>query len=256
MVRVHLTFMIICLNLCSIAQKQYTIGLGTGISLLQSHDKAASMLVYSGHGLPLSFRGSIKSNNWWHQLDLSAISTSLTNAYTMKSIAGSQLNSWHWLRLKYALLYQLKQGQIFDTFIGVNFRSQFFYRAYNHLDGFSWEAINGLYINYILSHHRGKHHFSISVNLPLGAYLHRPQYTVDERFLEDLFKNQNILTYGYFSLPFQGFWQYDTTITYCYDLSENWGLALDIAFEQYQIKLPQKSQKISLQFLSHLTFTF
>ena len=256
MVRACVFVLVIGLNQYASAQKQYSISVGTGIKTLQSHDQAASPLVYRGFGLPLALRVSMESERWRHQLDLNMISSSLTNAYSMQSEAGSRLNTWHWLNAEYSLFYQFKEGQVLDHFIGGNFRSLLFYREYAHLDGYSWEALNGLYFSYRAAYHLNRHHFRVGVSLPLVAYLHRPEYTVDEQFLEDLFKKQGVLKYGHFSMPFQDFWQYRVNMAYGYDLTEKWKMEVTIDLEQYQVEFPLKSQSITFQTLTQITYLF
>jgi len=256
MVRACLIVWLIGLHHFTIAQKQFSLGVGTGINILQSYDQAVSPLVYRGLGFPFAFRGTIEGEQWQHQLDLSVISSSLSNAYPIQSEAGSRLNSWHWFNAEYSLLYRIKQGQVLDHFIGGNFRSLLFYREYAHLDGYSWEALNGLYFSYAVAYHVNRHHFRASVLLPVIAYLHRPQYTADELFLEDLFKNQDILKYGHFSLPFQCFWQYRVNLTYSYDLTQRWKMEADINLEQYEVAFPRKSKNITFQALTHILYKF
>lgn len=81
----------------------------------------------------------------------------------------------------------------------------------------------------------------MGVQLPIISYLHRPGFTADEIFLEDLFSGNGIIKHGQWLLVGDGFWQYNLQLAYQKELSEKLSLRSTARMEQYEINFPQKS---------------
>ena len=254
MVKYGAFILFLCVGLKAIGQQGTFLRLGTGVQTVQSYDLAGSPLSYSGYGFPLTLGASLNTRQYTHRLNIQATSSLLTNAYPMRTKVGTETREWHWVDISYTLLYSLKQKSLWVHSLGGSLRSTTFFRVYTPLDGYSWESVNGLFAVYSGAYLPGKEQVGWQVQLPILAYLHRPQFTLDEVFLADLFQKKGIVKYGEWSLPFDGFWQYTVQVFYARELSDALSLRSELMFEHYKLNYPKVSKGIRLQWLVLLEY--
>jgi len=235
------------------AQGGWSVGLQTGINHVQSKDLASSPLAYRGYGLPFDLRVSRQSPAARHMFSVEATSSALTNAYPLETSVSS-LTEWHWVRAGYGFLKPIGQAGGVAHAVGGYAELFFFGRGYDYLDGFSWEGINALYVRHQATLRRSRHTWTVGARAPLVSYLFRTDFTLDEAFLDALFRGNGLLRQGEVAWPFRDFQLYHGHLQHSYHVRPALRLTSTLAAQYHAIDDPRPSRSVSFAFMFGLHF--
>ncbi|MEM6298202.1 MAG: hypothetical protein AAF740_05875 [Bacteroidota bacterium] len=252
---------LICFVLTFEVQAQnlfFSFGLGSGIDLIRVQDQASSPLSYRGFGLPITLEGFGIGEKWLHRAELSVISSTLSNAYPMRSAVGTELLTWNKLELNYHLLRRWKKES--SSFIGVSFRNTAFFREYNFLDGTGWDVQSSLGVSYVRAFEVSeKTHLYTQATIPMLAYIHRkPDLTLDEAFLDDLYNRSllSLLKYGRYKILFNDWLAANLEVILRTDLSSKLTLQARLGVNYYRITFPERVSNVNFPIQCALHYRF
>ncbi len=233
-----------------------SIGLGGGFDFISNKDDSASPLNYTGFGLPVGVNGFKLSENWINHFEVQFILPFFTNNYPLKSRAKTKLVDWAKVTLRYQLLR--KVGNSTNNYIGGELKSNFFYREYDFLGGFSWESQNSINFSFARKININSKSFILpQLSVPLLGYINRkPSLTFDEEFLDD-FNRQgptSLLKYGKWNVLFNQWIFFELNMLYHLNLTDRLNLQSTIGFNYYSINFPEKVQNINIPIRCYLNY--
>lgn len=232
----------IALKLCGKERRfQWELGLGTGVDATANRDKLASPLKYSGIGFPLQLTIRINAPKYSHHLEMFLISTTLTNAYKMKSSQNTALISWHKARVAYKYLRVIELNSRFlpRIHVGGGINQLFFLREYDIMSGVSWEYSCSFDASCLFETSlTGKRPLFIGMDISLLGFIHSPEsFYWDEEFQIDFHTGKSLLKYGRV-MGGSRFFKGNLFLRYPFKISDRSTLQAETGIRYYQIKRP------------------
>ncbi len=241
-----------------VEQLPFSLGVGGGVDWMTNQDLSASPLTYRGFGLPLGINGFKLSEHWLSQFEGQAILPVLTNNYPLQTFANTNLLDWAKVSFRIQMLRRV--GVNGRMFFGGEWKSSFFYRAYDFLDGYGYEYQNSLNLNWAQKIALGKKTFLLpQISMTLWAYINRkPSLTYDEVFLNDFNTERvsQLLRYGKGEILFDDWMAFEVDVTYHRVLSDKLHLQAKLGFNYYTIQFPEKVQHINIPIRCYLNYQF
>lgn len=236
----------------------FSTGIGLGVDIISNKDNAASPLSYSGFGLPIGINGLKVNKKWLHHFEALFVIPAITNNYPLTSVVNTQLNSWTKVNISYQALRCIGSDSL--SYLGVQLKSDFFYREYDFLDGMSWELVNGLNINFARKISISDNSFFLTqINIPIIAYINRKSsLTFDEIFLDDFYNKGplSLFKYGTWQFNFDKWIAVEFNLLYHKKLSNRLNLLSKIGVNYYAIHFPEKVYNLNIPISCYLNYQF